>query len=828
MKSVITCVAVFQLFIGHGQLFGQKEAMLQKQRVNPDNSGIKHARTVDGVAPLINTRWGEGCLYNAACPTDTASHATCLHVPAGSGAIAMAQIMKYYQHPAHGTGEHGYQHPQYGIQYANFGATNYDWNGMPDSLTTGNDALASLIYQCGVAQNMNYGSTVSTSLAYDIDSAFIKYFGYPQTAVWKQKSDYSDSEWIAMLKTELDAAHPLLYSGSDSLGLVHQFFICDGYQDAGLFHFNWGRGGGYDGYYSLADLSPDTVNVTFAQCALFSLAPSVPGPESYIMDFEEVPDFSLTFNDWTVRDVDQHDTYGITGYSFLHSTEPMAFLSFNPAQVVPSMAADPAIQPHAGLRFGGCFSSNPPANNDWFISPQIQLGVNGSFSFWVKSYNDMYGLDTYTVAVSTTNNEPGSFTIISGSQPLQTTVSWAKKTFNLSEYNNLQIYVAINCLSDDNLLLMIDDLEVRPQASSTLTADFTADKTTLRVGDTVNFTDQSSGAPISWEWKFDGGIPSTSNLNNPSGIKYTTPGIFPVSLKVNNGLTSDSITRTAYINVTGYPTTMSQDFELVSDFSLTFNPWTVVDVKSGNTYGIQSVWFPHNYQPMAYICFDPSKTVPPLDSISMHAHSGQKLGCCFSSVPPMNPNDKWLISPKMSLGLSPMIEFWVKTFNNQFGDERYNVAVSTTDMTPSSFVPVISQPDAAPAEWTRKIYELSSYANQDVYVGIQCVTNDGFIFMIDDIYISSSLDINEATMLNRLVVYPNPAKDHLILNCPATGNATLTIDMINILGEKVSSWHEKPVAGRIMLNIHQVPQGVYLLRITAGMDEVIRKISIIN
>ncbi|MCX6305867.1 MAG: C10 family peptidase [Bacteroidetes bacterium] len=779
--------------------------------------------------PMLSTKWAQGCLYNAACPIDTASHTTCLHVPAGTAAVAMAQLMKFYQYPAHGTGEHGYAHPKYGIQYANFGATNFNWSAMPDSLTTGSDGLATLVYLCGVAQNMNYGTTGASSVPEDVDSAFVKYFGYPDGASWKLKGHYTKPEWRAMLKTELDASHPVLTVAYDNTAQHQRYFICDGYKNDSLFHISWGEGGAGDGYYWLDSLFYNSINYSIIQRALFDLAPVPPGPASYIMNFENVPDFSLAFNDWTVNDVDRHDTYGITNFSFSHQTEPMAFLSFNPAQVTPTMASDQAIQPHGGLRFGACFSSNPPSNNDWFISPQIQLGTDGSFSFWIKSYTDLYGLDNYTVAVSTTDNNPGSFTVISGTQPLQTTTSWAKRTFNLSGYNNRKVYVAINCVSTDHFLMMIDDLEVKPQSSSVLTADFTSDKISLRVGEKVSFTDQSSGLPAAWAWKFTGGTPSTSVLQNPADIQYNTPGSYAVSLKVSNGTASDSVTKTAYITVNGYPAFMSLDFESPDDFTMAFNPWTVNDVNGGETYGIKSVTFLHNYLPMAYICFNPEKTTPPLDSTNMHAHGGQKLGCSFSSVPPNNPNDKWLISPKMSLGLNPQVELWVKTYNDQFaGKERYNIAVSTTELTPSSFTPLTAQPESAPTVWTRKTYSLANYTNQDVYIGIQCVTNDGFIFMIDDISITSSLGTGATNSLERLVIFPNPAKDHLMINCPASSNLPYTIEMINVLGEKIASWSEVPVSGRITLGIQQIPRGIYLVRVASGAEEVIRKISIIN
>jgi len=786
------------------------------------SSGLERSRPI--VAPLIATRWGGGCFYNASCPADTAAHGTCLHVPAGSGAIAMAQIMKYYGYPAHGTGEHGYVHPVYGIQYANFSATAYTWSEMPDSLVTPHDGLATLMFQCAVGQNMNFGTLASASAPDDLDSALVKYFGYPSGPAWKSRAAFTPAEWIQMLKTELDAQRPVIYTATDSSGLVRHYFICDGYDAADRFHFISGLGSAMDGYCSPDSLALDGINFSSGQQALTGLAP--PMPAGYVMDFEDVPDFSLTFGDWTVNDADKHDTYGITDHTFPHQMEPMAYISFNPAVVTPSMSSDPAIQPHGGQRFGACFSSNPPSNSDWFISPKILLGQNGSFTFWIKSYTDFYGLDEYTVAVSTTDNAPGSFTVISGQQPLQSSLNWTRKTFSLAGFNGQYVYVAIHCVSNDHFLMMIDDLEVRPQASTLLTADFTADITTVRIGETVNFTDLSSGNPLSWEWKFPGGSPASSTLQNPPPIRYSVAGVYNVSLKVSTGSAADSVTKYGFINATGYATTALLDFESYGDFVTTFSPWTVVDVRGGNTYGIKGVYFPNNYQPMACICFNPSKTTPPLTY--MQPHSGQKLGCCFSSTPPMNPNDKWLISPKMSLGASPKIEFWVKTYNNQFGDERYNVMVSTTDLNPSSFVSLTSLPEAAPSEWTLRSYDLSGYTNRDVYVGIQCITNDGFIFMIDDIAITSTLGTGETGISSQWHVFPNPASDFLFLDPPRDETSSVDLELITLPGQQVLGRRVSPAGGRVLLGIREVPAGAYLLRLKAGKKEKYHKVLIVR
>jgi len=82
-----------------------------------------------------------------------------------------------------------------------------------------------------------------------------------------------------------------------------------------------------------------------------------------------------------------------------------------------------------------------------------------------------------------------------------------------------------------------------------VTADFTANQTVIPPSCPVTFTDLSAGVPTYWSWTFNGASPGTSNLRNPSGILYSSPGTYPVKLKCWNEFSTDSITKTAYITV---------------------------------------------------------------------------------------------------------------------------------------------------------------------------------------------------------------------------------------------------------------------------------------
>ncbi|MEZ5082648.1 MAG: PKD domain-containing protein [Bacteroidales bacterium] len=82
-----------------------------------------------------------------------------------------------------------------------------------------------------------------------------------------------------------------------------------------------------------------------------------------------------------------------------------------------------------------------------------------------------------------------------------------------------------------------------------LTAEFSANSTSVCSGSSVNFTEASLGSPTTWSWSFPGGSPSSSSLQNPPAITYYSPGTYNVSLTVGDGITYDTETKTGYISV---------------------------------------------------------------------------------------------------------------------------------------------------------------------------------------------------------------------------------------------------------------------------------------
>lgn len=88
-------------------------------------------------------------------------------------------------------------------------------------------------------------------------------------------------------------------------------------------------------------------------------------------------------------------------------------------------------------------------------------------------------------------------------------------------------------------------------------AGFTADNTEICEGDNVNYTDQSTGNIVSWEWTFEGGTPSTSSSQNPS-VTYNTAGIYDVQLVISDGSNYDTLLQQDYITANAIPSQASK------------------------------------------------------------------------------------------------------------------------------------------------------------------------------------------------------------------------------------------------------------------------------
>jgi hypothetical protein len=221
--------------------------------------------------PLLYCKWDQGARYNGLCPEDPAGPGG--RVYAGCVATAMSMVMYHFRYPNSGQGIRGYW-SDYGYLEVDFSQSVYNWNEMPTSLTISNYPVAKLMYDAGVAVDMMYSPNGSGAYMDDAADAMWMYFKYNPNLSLEYRNSYSFTQWVDLLKNQIDQGYPLIYAGYGSNGPGHAF-VCDGYDSGNLFHFNWGWSGSYNGYYVMDYLTPGGYNFSSWQMAVINCFPAL-------------------------------------------------------------------------------------------------------------------------------------------------------------------------------------------------------------------------------------------------------------------------------------------------------------------------------------------------------------------------------------------------------------------------------------------------------------------------------------------------------------------------------------------------------------------------
>lgn len=239
----------------------QSPEIAKQWQMLAENGTLNH-RGNRTVGPLCTSTWHQTQLYNDQCPEDPEGYNG--HVKSGCVANAMAQIMRYWEWPKSGMGSHsyycyGYGSTSYGTLSANFAEADYHYELMPDFLDYTSpqyevDAVALLEYHAGVSVEMEYGPSASGAYSPDAIEALEENFRYSSNASFLDRDYYSDSQWIDLMKNEVDNGRPMYYSAysyTKNGTRGGHAFVCDGYDENDFFHFNWGWQGFDNGFYSI-------------------------------------------------------------------------------------------------------------------------------------------------------------------------------------------------------------------------------------------------------------------------------------------------------------------------------------------------------------------------------------------------------------------------------------------------------------------------------------------------------------------------------------------------------------------------------------------------
>lgn len=236
-------------------------ALMQYGDLNGVVAGAEARASYPVVPPLLQSVRGQSAPYNLSCPYYTTEEGTstqrCL---TGCVATALEQILTYYRQPAQLQDSLArIETPHYVVEGVPAG-TLVDWAHVRDIYAEGAyseaeaRAVADLSLWCGMMAGMNWGLEASGAQIRPLEAAVRRVLGYKDVR-YADSYRYTPADWERMMRTEIEAGRPVLYTGYTGLIQGHAF-VLDGQDASGLFHVNWGYDGAYDGYFAWEILWP--------------------------------------------------------------------------------------------------------------------------------------------------------------------------------------------------------------------------------------------------------------------------------------------------------------------------------------------------------------------------------------------------------------------------------------------------------------------------------------------------------------------------------------------------------------------------------------------
>lgn len=310
----------------------------------------RKATKVTAITPLLKNAagkeitWYQEAPYNNYCPIDKLDNTRSL---TGCVATATSAVMYKWRHPAKGHGTHSYTwYNSKDVNYtdywtipmsANFDTVTFKWDDMLPAYIGKNatpaqkKAVASLMFNVGVAANMQYGGdSIGGSGAWTDDMAYglQTYFDYTfdKFITMYSKTKYENNvkgssvpnisaefsvtkdQIMDYFNADLEAGRPIVMGGEGSYG-GHEF-VCDGRDTENKFHINFGWEGSDNGYYTLSALGPYSYQFSSNLDAIIGLRPAT----------TPVDPFEIT---WMANGA-QFTTTQSTGTVVLPTTNPAA------------------------------------------------------------------------------------------------------------------------------------------------------------------------------------------------------------------------------------------------------------------------------------------------------------------------------------------------------------------------------------------------------------------------------------------------------------------------------------------------------------------------
>lgn len=364
-------------------------------------------------------------------------------------------------------------------------------------------------------------------------------------------------------------------------------------------------------------------------------------------------------------------------------------------------------------------------------------------------------------------------------------------------------------------------------AAAPLTANFTANNTTITAGQTVTFTNTSGGPnPItSNSWNFDvtsqGGVtPSTSSVASPGAITYNTAGTYTVSLLVGDGTSTDSEVKNGYITVLAAGSQVCDSTAATWDFAM---------------HGAQTgafTWGPdcNGTAPSGYIlgqnCYNDNgwaDKVPYTGSGTfltdvIYYFSSSGTGNVNLKVWGVNAGAPGNVLAQQTVQISQLGNGGTPTLWSLASPASLNgnffVGHDHTTLVNGDTVALMAAPTGTNTVWAK---ETGGWANLSVYN----LDHSGAVIPV----ICNSIITGEKEILGQIdeiLVFPNPSNG--TINIALTEKKETTIEIYNIVGKLIYTSGNPLNTQFFTVDINNQPSGIYFVNIKTGNTITTKKL----
>lgn len=352
------------------------------------------------------------------------------------------------------------------------------------------------------------------------------------------------------------------------------------------------------------------------------------------------------------------------------------------------------------------------------------------------------------------------------------------------------------------------------------TTAFSADVQTICTGQTVTFSDLSSGPPTSWSWTFQGGTPATSTDKNPV-VTWSQPGIYNVTLEVTNGNGSDLRTETSFITVqeTQLPP-LSENFDNILFYPDNWYTENLGDAlnwrKSGEashsgTFSMKLELFDANNQGAFYNLNTASYDLSGFASATLSWDYAYKRYSAFNNI------DTLLVRASSDCGA---------TWNLLWERAGTQLATVGGNGISSKFIP------ADTSEWSYIEIPIDSFAGlSDVRFQFRAISGGGQTMWLDNVNLSTLVSAGEAAEnLWNIEVYPNPFREMPTVAYSLAKGTDVSFTLTDLQGKALFQ-HDagRQAPGEYMLDqqrdlYQSLPAGIYFLRAESEFGQVTKKL----